>query len=105
MLLVGGPIAEDASRRLEIMCETGDGFRVAEVDLEIRGPGEFLGTKQSGMPDLKVANIMRDAKVLDMARREAFALVDREPGFEGHPEFRKELEHFWRGKVELFGTG
>ncbi|KKM03144.1 hypothetical protein LCGC14_1777390, partial [marine sediment metagenome] len=105
MLLVGGPTGEDASRRLEIMCETGDGFRVAEVDLEIRGPGEFLGTKQSGMPDLKVANIMRDAAVLDMARREAFALVDREPEMEGHPEFRKELERFWRGKVELFGTG
>ena len=105
MLLVGGPIAEDATRRLDVMCETGDGFRVAEVDLEIRGPGEFLGTKQSGMPDLKVANIMRDAAVLDMARREAFALVDREPEFEGHPEFKRELERFWRGKVELFATG
>jgi ATP-dependent DNA helicase RecG len=105
MLLAGGPLGEDASRRLEVMCSTSDGFRVAEVDLEIRGPGEFLGTRQSGMPDLRVANIMRDARVLEQARREAFALVDGDPGLKRLPDLRRGLERFWRGRVELFGTG
>ena len=105
MLLLGGPMSESATRRIDVMRETNDGFRVAEVDLEIRGPGEFLGTRQSGMPELKVANIMRDAKVLEDARREAFALLDRDPGLEGYPALKRELERVWRGRVELFSTG
>ena len=105
MLLYGGPLGEEAARRIEVMCSTNDGFRISEVDLEIRGPGEFLGTRQSGMPDLKVANLLRDARVLEYARREAFALIDKDPGLSAHPGLKQELERFWRGRVELFGTG
>ncbi len=105
MLLYGGPLGQEAARRIEVMCATNDGFRISEEDLEIRGPGEFLGTRQSGMPGLKVANLLRDARVLEYARREAFALIDRDPGLSAHPDLKQELERFWRGRVELFATG
>jgi ATP-dependent DNA helicase RecG len=61
----------EARRRLEIMCETNDGFRIAEVDLELRGPGEMIGTRQSGIPAFKYANLIRDGKALEIARVEA----------------------------------
>ncbi len=61
----------EARRRLEIMCETNDGFRIAEVDLELRGPGEMIGTRQSGIPAFKYANLIRDRRALEIARDEA----------------------------------
>ena len=61
----------EARRRLEIMCETNDGFRIAEVDLELRGPGEIIGTRQSGVPAFKYANLVRDRRALEVARDEA----------------------------------
>jgi ATP-dependent DNA helicase RecG len=61
----------EARRRLEIMCETNDGFRIAEVDLELRGPGEIVGTRQSGIPVFKYANLVRDRKALEIAHAEA----------------------------------
>jgi ATP-dependent DNA helicase RecG len=61
----------EARRRLEIMCETNDGFRIAEVDLELRGPGEMIGTRQSGIPAFRYANLIRDRRALDIARVEA----------------------------------
>ncbi len=61
----------EARRRLEIMCATNDGFRIAEVDLELRGPGELAGTRQSGIPVFKYANLIRDRKALEVAREEA----------------------------------
>ncbi len=61
----------EARRRLEIMCETNDGFRIAEVDLQLRGPGEMIGTRQSGIPAFKYANLVRDRQVLELARTEA----------------------------------
>jgi ATP-dependent DNA helicase RecG len=96
LLLAYGPIGEDAKRRLDVMCSTTDGFRVSEEDLGIRGPGDFLGTRQSGLPNLRVADIVRDAALLEGARKEAFALVGKDPSLEGR---------FWRGKVELVATG
>ncbi len=68
-----------AQRRLATMVETTDGFRIAEVDLEIRGPGDYFGTRQSGMPEFKVANIITDAVILGEARDDAFALVAVDP--------------------------
>jgi ATP-dependent DNA helicase RecG len=61
----------EARRRLEILCETNDGFRIAEVDLELRGPGEMIGTRQSGIPAFKYANLIRDKRALEVARLEA----------------------------------
>ena len=83
-LLVNGyapdkPIPDDALRRLQVMTETQDGFRIADEDLKIRGPGEFLGTRQSGLAGLKIADVIRDEDLLHRARKAAFALVDTDP--------------------------
>ncbi len=68
-----------AERRLATMVQTNDGFKIAEVDLQLRGPGDFFGTRQSGIPEFKVADILNDTTLLDEARDDAFALVDRDP--------------------------
>lgn len=73
--LIGNPGTEEGRKRLSVMTETNDGFIIAEKDLEIRGPGEFFGTKQSGMPDLKVANILKDHKLIKLAREEAENII------------------------------
>lgn len=67
--------SQETRQRLEIMTQTNDGFIIAEKDLEIRGPGEFLGVRQSGIPDLIISDIVRDAKILEMARNEAIDFV------------------------------
>ncbi|KAF0145531.1 MAG: ATP-dependent DNA helicase RecG [Nitrospirae bacterium] len=104
-LLAYEPRGEDARQRLDIMVRTNDGFRIAEEDLIIRGPGEFFGTRQAGMPDLKIANIIRDARLIEVARKEAFALIDNDPELNRFPALKKSVEGFWRGKIELFKTG
>jgi ATP-dependent DNA helicase RecG len=63
VLMTGGKVSEDGQRRLDAMVKTNDGFQIAELDLELRGPGEFFGTRQAGMPSFRVANIIRDAQV------------------------------------------
>jgi ATP-dependent DNA helicase RecG len=63
--------SQDTRARLEIMTQTNDGFVIAEKDLQIRGPGEFLGTRQSGLPDMIIADIVEDSKILEIARAEA----------------------------------
>jgi ATP-dependent DNA helicase RecG len=105
ILIAYEPYGEEARSRLDIMVKSNDGFQIAEEDLNIRGPGEFFGTRQSGMPDLKIANIARDAKLLNVARKEPFALIDKDPELKGLPVLRKSLETFWKGKMELFKTG
>ncbi|MDO8746466.1 MAG: ATP-dependent DNA helicase RecG, partial [Thermodesulfovibrionales bacterium] len=85
-LLMYEPVGEDARRRLDIMVKSSDGFKIAEEDLNIRGPGEFFGTRQAGMPDLRLANIVRDARLLDTARKEAFALIDKDSELNSFPE-------------------
>ena len=95
---------EDSKRRLDVMVRTNDGFVIAEEDLNIRGPGEFFGTRQSGMPDLKVANLVRDVKLLEVARREAFSLMEREPSLGAYPRLRQSVEEFWGKRLELFKT-
>jgi ATP-dependent DNA helicase RecG len=97
----------DARERLQAMVATTDGFRLAEKDLEIRGPGEFLGTRQSGMPDLMVADLVRDQKTLKDAREAAFALIADDPEFR-QPEHRTiavELKRRWAGKMSLARIG
>jgi ATP-dependent DNA helicase RecG len=96
--------AEDARRRLAVMVGTNDGFKIAEEDLAIRGPGEFFGTKQSGLPDLKVADIVRDARLLEAARKDAFGLIEKDPQLQRYPQLRRSIEDFWGRKLELFKT-
>jgi ATP-dependent DNA helicase RecG len=75
VLLAHGRLSEVAQARLEVMAATEDGFLIAEKDLEIRGPGDFFGTRQWGMPSFRVAHLVRDRDLLEPARREAFRLV------------------------------
>ena len=75
ILMTGGKVSEDGERRIEAMTKNNDGFKIAELDLELRGPGEFFGTRQAGMPSFRVANIIRDAQLLEAAKREAAAVL------------------------------
>ncbi len=77
--LVGEPKSEEAKARMKAMIETGDGFKIAEADLRLRGPGEMLGVRQSGLPNFRVADIIRDEKILQAARAAALELIERDP--------------------------
>jgi ATP-dependent DNA helicase RecG len=79
-LFAEGPQGEDAFARLSVMERTTDGFRIAEEDLKIRGPGDFAGVRQSGIPDLVFSDIVRDARMLSRSREIAGALIARDPG-------------------------
>jgi len=107
ILLTAGRLTEDARRRIEGMVATHDGFRIAEVDLALRGPGEFFGTRQSGLPEFRVADLLRDAALLEEARREALAIVGKDPELRdpGHRALRAELLARWRGKLALASAG
>ena len=89
------------------MEETTDGFRIAAADLSLRGPGEFLGTRQSGLPDFAVAELARDQVLLQDAREEAFRLVQEDPGL-SKPEnaaLKDQLLNRWRGRLSLARVG
>ena len=75
ILMTGGKVSPDGERRLDAMVRTSDGFQIAELDLELRGPGEFFGTRQAGMPSFRVADLMRDRQLLEAAKREAAAVM------------------------------
>lgn len=79
ILLTGNKVSHDGRERLKILCATNDGFKVAEKDLEIRGPGEIEGTRQSGLLNFKLANIVHDRVMLDVAKQIATAIIDRDP--------------------------
>ncbi|MEN8728854.1 MAG: ATP-dependent DNA helicase RecG [Desulfuromonadales bacterium] len=96
--------SEDGEKRLEVMRATSDGFRIAEADLEIRGPGEFLGTRQSGPPDFRVANILRDGRTLEEARQDAFAYAESDE-FRKSEAMRQVLMERWGNRLELASIG
>lgn len=75
-IMIADPSTEEAKKRLEVMTETNDGFKISEADLEIRGPGEFFGTRQHGITDLKIADILKDRKILAKANQEANQLTE-----------------------------
>jgi len=106
-LLAAPRFGREAWRRLKVMEETLDGFRIAEEDLAIRGPGEFLGVRQWGLPDLRVANLIRDVRLLQQARREAFALIDQDPqlGREEHRSLVEAVRGKWQERLELASVG
>ncbi len=86
ILVTGYKLSEETRKRIDIMCDTNDGFRIAEADLKLRGPGDLEGTQQSGMAfDLKIANIARDGQLVQLARTEAQAVIDADPQCE-HPQ-------------------
>lgn len=85
ILMTSHKLTADGKVRIETMCKTNDGFEIADVDLELRGPGDLMGTRQSGMLDLKIANISKDQQILILARNEAQNMLDRDPRLE-NPE-------------------
>ncbi len=99
--------SEDATKRLQVMEQTNDGFKIAEEDLAIRGPGEFMGTRQSGIPDFRIAHILRDAHILFEAKADAFSFTQNISGLDnGEYALLKEiLLHRWGGRFELARTG
>jgi len=107
ILLTSGRLGEDAQRRVDVMVETNDGFKLAEVDLQLRGPGEFFGTRQSGLPEFRVADLLRDAAILEEARREAQTIVAEDPELHrpAHRGLRQALLTRWRGKLDLASVG
>jgi ATP-dependent DNA helicase RecG len=102
-ILVAEPGNEVAKRRLEVLTETHDGFKVAEEDLRIRGPGEFFGTKQHGLPELKVADLIEDFELLRLARRDAFAMVAGDPDLAqpGHQILSREVRKLYGQRLGL----
>ncbi|NOY54222.1 MAG: ATP-dependent DNA helicase RecG, partial [Deltaproteobacteria bacterium] len=106
-LSVSGRMTPEARRRLAVMETTTDGFRIAEEDLAIRGPGEFFGRRQSGLPDLKLGDILRDARILEAARNEAFERVERDPQLQAREnrELAAALRKRYVGKNRLIRVG
>jgi ATP-dependent DNA helicase RecG len=108
ILMTGGKITEDGQKRLDAMVKTNDGFQIAELDLELRGPGEFFGTRQAGMPDFRVANIIRDAQLLEAAKREAAAVLAGPNAEASAEEISRALVHMrarWQHTYGLVEVG
>jgi len=82
ILMTGDKISKDSEKRMKTMVRTNDGFEIAEVDLQLRGPGDLLGTQQSGLLDLKIANLSKDAQVVAMARDVAKEVLTEDPSIE-----------------------
>ncbi len=103
LLMAYHPISEDGHARMNAMQKSGDGFVIAEEDLKIRGPGDFMGTRQSGLPILKIANLLRDIKVLEIARKEAICLIEKDPELKDpkHQPLSKALQRFFGNYMEL----
>jgi len=100
-------LGAETLKRLETMVATGDGFRISEVDLELRGPGEFFGTRQHGLPELQVADIVKDSKMLFAARDEAFALVRQDPTLKKaeNAAIREHLLKQYKDRLEFVHIG
>ena len=107
ILLVNEPMSDEARQRIDAMAQTQDGFRLAEVDLGIRGPGEFFGTRQSGLPEFRAGSLLTHARLLEEARQDAMQLVARDPGLRlpEHRALREALVARWRERLELASIG
>ena len=101
------PGTEESQRRLDILAATSDGFRIAEEDLRIRGPGQFFGTRQHGLPELRVANIIEDMDLLRLARRDAFEIIADDPKLihADHKTLKSALQTHFAESLELIDVG
>ena len=108
ILMTGGKVSEEGERRLDAMVRTNDGFQIAELDLELRGPGEFFGTRQAGLPSFQVANIIRDRDLLEIAKREAAAVLSGPNSEISQPEIARALRQMrmkWQKTYGLVEVG
>jgi len=108
ILMTGGKISPHAEERLAAMVRTQDGFELAEVDLQLRGPGEFFGTRQAGLPDFRVANLLRDRALLELAKAESSRFVEQASA-EATDDERKRvwgrLREAWQRRYGLVEAG
>jgi ATP-dependent DNA helicase RecG len=102
-ILLCDPKTDVGKARIQVMTKTQNGFEIAEHDLNLRGPGEFYGTRQSGMPDFRLANLITDVDVIAEARAAAIEIVSADPHLEWdeHQPLKTALERFWGDKLEL----
>ena len=108
VLMTGGKVSEEGERRLDAMVRTTDGFKIAELDLELRGPGEFFGTRQAGLPSFQVASLIRDRELLEVAKREAAAVLDGPNSEIAQEEINRALRHMrtrWQRTYGLVEVG
>ena len=105
--LVATPKGDDSYQRIQAMIRTNNGFQIAEADLNIRGPGEFFGTRQSGVPNFKIANIIHDATLLEAAKQEAELLIKADPSLNApvHQLLKRMLQKHWRDNLEIASVG
>jgi ATP-dependent DNA helicase RecG len=102
-VLMCDPRTDEGRARLQVMTKTQNGFEIAEHDLQLRGPGEFYGTRQSGLPDFRLANIITDVETIQQARLTAFDLIAQDPNLEAEENqpLRRALMRFWGEKLNL----
>src|SRR3954467_2868763 len=108
ILMTSGKVSDEAERRLDAMVRTIDGFEIAELDLEMRGPGEFFGTRQAGMPSFQVANLIRDRDLLELAKKEAAAVLAGPNSEISQIEIDRALQHMrtrWQKTYGLVEVG
>jgi ATP-dependent DNA helicase RecG len=103
ILMTGGKVSEEGERRLDAMVRTTDGFQIAELDLELRGPGEFFGTRQAGLPSFQVANLIRDRQLLEAAKREAAAVLAGPSAEVSREEIDRALRHMRTHWARTYG--
>lgn len=104
-VLVTDSRSDQTRARMEVMVATNDGFVIAEQDLRLRGPGEFLGTRQSGMPDLVLADLVEDTETLEKARVAAFEVITQDPELARHPGLKTDMLRHFRSNLGFLGIG
>ncbi len=104
-MLITEKLNDTAKERIRTLVDSQDGFKIAEMDLKLRGPGEFFGTKQSGLPSLRIANILRDPDILTAARHEARAFVEHPPSQEAFVAAIEYIKNHWQRRYGLVQVG
>ncbi len=106
-LLFGDPKTPEARERLRIMAKTNDGFKIAEMDFRLRGPGEFFGTRQHGLPELKISDLLRDFSILKQVRKDAFEIVAEDPHLasQAHLKIKQKIIETFKDRLELVNIG
>lgn len=107
ILIYGQKVSKEGQFRLRKMAQTNDGFEIAEADLKLRGPGDFLGTKQSGLPEFRVADIVEDQWILEQAKAEAWKVMNEDPQLKKpeHQELKKVFVPYYKEKSRFYGMG
>ena len=104
-LLVTEKMNDSARERIRTLVESTDGFYISEMDLKLRGPGEFFGTKQSGLPSLRIANILRDTEILEIARRDAVDFIAHPPAEDDLRAAVVYIRDHWQRRYGLVTVG